>query len=207
MGFTRNIETDRAVLGALVGRLGLPLGVLSLLIAHAEAVRAATARLGLVSSRDVEHIAERHTADSLLFALARMPRHGERWLDVGSGAGFPGVVLASCFPDTTFTLLEPLKKRAGFLQLTAVDLGLSNVSVDDRRLEDLDDLFDVAVARALSSPIRALRSMVGAVRAGGDAVVAVGSEAALEDPARLVQVEPAAFVDSPGRFFMMTSAG
>ena len=204
MGFTGNIARDRAILGRLLNRLALPSTLLSLLVAHAEAVRAAGSRLGLISPGDAEVIVPRHTADSLLFALARTPRTAERWLDVGSGAGFPGFVLACCYPNCSFTLLEPLKRRAGFLELMASDLGLVNVAIDTRRLEAVLNEFDVAVARAFDAPTTALEALLGAVVLGGEAIVAVGSDAVIEGPARLVAVEIPGDVDSPGLFSMMT---
>lgn len=208
MGFTRNIENDRAILARLIDRLGLPVTVLSLLLAHAEAVREAGPRLGLISPGDVDLVIARHSADSLLFALPRTPQPGERWLDVGSGAGFPGLVLACAFPSCSYTLLEPLKRRAGFLQLTVLELGLANVTVDDRRLGDLDGGgFDVAVARALQDPNEALLAMLELLREGGEALVAVGPGLLPKPPARLVRLEGVGFVDSPGLFFMMTRGG
>ena len=74
MGFTRNIERDRAILGSILNPLGLPTTTISLLLAHAEAVRGATQRLGLISPGDADHVVPRHTADSMLFALARGPQ-------------------------------------------------------------------------------------------------------------------------------------
>jgi 16S rRNA (guanine527-N7)-methyltransferase len=140
--------------------------------------------------------------------LVRAPRPSERWLDVGSGAGFPGLVLACCFPEASFTLLEPLKKRAGFLQLVTTELGLANVAVDDRRLDQLSPGgFDVAVARALKSPNEALEGLLNVVRLGGDALVAAGPSETPEPAAELVQLEGVGFVDSPGRFFMMSRGG
>ena len=208
MGFTRNISRDRAVLGKLIDRLGLPATVLSLVMAHAEAVRASGRRLGLVSPGDSEHIVGRHSADSLLFALARTPAPGERWLDVGSGAGFPGFVLACAYPGTAFVLLEPLKRRAGFLELWTLELGLSNVRVLSRRLGDLDrGGYDVVVSRALEAPRKTRAGLLDATRPGGDVLVAIGSSETPEPPALLVALENVAFVDSPGRFSMMTRGG
>lgn len=205
MGFTRNIAVDRALLGHLLNRLGLPSTVLSLLVAHAEAVRGASPRLGLVAPGDEGHLIARHTADSMLFALARAPAPGEHWLDVGSGAGFPGAVLACCYPDCSFTLLEPHERRAGFLELVTSGLGLANTIVVGRRLEALENSgFDVAVARALTDPAKAVRALTGSVRVGGEVIVALGSRAQLGPPARIVEVEVPDDVDSPGLFSMMS---
>lgn len=179
--------------------------MLSLLVAHAEAVRAANPRLGLVAAGDEGDLIPRHTADSMLFALARTPAADERWVDVGSGAGFPGIVLACCFPECSFTLLEPQGRRAGFLELVTSDLGLANVVVDGRRLESLGDGgFDVAVARAFSDPNKALRALAVAVRPGGEVVVALGAQVQIDPPARIVEVQVPDDVDSPGLFSMMS---
>ncbi|MGH2811023.1 MAG: 16S rRNA (guanine(527)-N(7))-methyltransferase RsmG [Actinomycetota bacterium] len=162
-------------------------------------------RLGLVAPG--EDVVRRHTADSLLFALVRAPQPGERWIDVGSGAGFPGLVLAGCYPDTLFTLLEPLKRRAGFLELQIADLGLANALVEARRLDEVEEgTYEVAVARALEEPGRALKSMVRVVSDAGMACVAVGAGViAPSDPdVREVLLGDFGDVDSPGRFLMMS---
>lgn len=197
------------MLSGLLERLGLPGSLLSLLFAHASAVERESGRLGLISPNDAQIVVSRHVADSLLFALARRPEPGENWVDVGSGAGFPGIVLACCYPESHFTLLEPLGRRAGFLELSAADLGLGNVRVDARRLEELGSGdFDVAVARALGEPKAALRGMVRLLRAGGLAIVAVSSaEASTVSGGTLVRIEDLGSVDSPGLFSMMTRRG
>ncbi len=206
-GFTRNIAADAALLGRLLDRLALPPNLLSLLLAHARSVQRNADRVGLLSASDIDQVIRRHTADSLLFALVRGPVQGERWIDVGSGAGFPGLVLASCYPGTLFTLLEPQKRRAGHLELQVSELGLTNVVVDTRRLEEVEASdFDVAVARAFTPPSPALRSMVRVVREGGAAIVAVGAGASAPSDGDVlsVSIDDTDHVDSPGRFFMMT---
>ena len=112
-------------ISALLRELALPSNLLSQLLAHAAAVAGDADRLGLVSIADSEHVLARHTADSLLFALARAPQAGERWIDVGSGAGFPGLVLGCAYPQTDFVLSEPQQRRAGFLDLQITRLGLA----------------------------------------------------------------------------------
>jgi len=208
VGFARNIERDLAALGGLLDRLGLPATLISPIRAHSRAVKEAAGRLGLVSPNDVEHVIPRHSADSLLFALVRRPAPGERWVDVGSGAGFPGLVLACAFPECSFTLVEPLEKRAGFLELTAADLGLGNLDVRATRVEELEpDLFDVAVARALTEPSEALRSMLRVVRPAGQAIVAISRDAAVITSGTIVELGDLGNVDSPGLFSMMTREG
>lgn len=72
-------------------------------------------------------------------------------LDIGTGAGFPGMILAMALPDTEVTLVEPLTKRASFLQFIKADLGLKNVTVVKKRVEDMPHkIFDIITSRAVT---------------------------------------------------------
>ena len=73
-------------------------------------------------------------------------------LDVGTGAGFPGLVLAIALPDTKVVLAEPLKKRVSFLKYAAIDLGLPNVSVEAKRVEKVEhEAFELISSRAVTN--------------------------------------------------------
>ena len=75
----------------------------------------------------------------------------ETAMDIGTGAGFPGMILAMALPDTRFTLVEPLKKRSGFLQYIKADLELPNVEVKSCRVEELPPAtFDLITSRAVT---------------------------------------------------------
>lgn len=72
-------------------------------------------------------------------------------LDIGTGAGFPGMILAIGMPDTKVTLVEPLTKRASFLQFIKADLGLDNVRVVKKRVEEMEpEIFEVVTSRAVT---------------------------------------------------------
>jgi len=72
-------------------------------------------------------------------------------LDIGTGAGFPGMILAFALPDTQVTLAEPLAKRASFLQFIKADLGLENVTVVKKRVEDMPtQIFELITSRAVT---------------------------------------------------------
>jgi len=72
-------------------------------------------------------------------------------LDIGTGAGFPGMILAIALPDTEVTLVEPLMKRASFLQFVKADLDLKNVKVIKKRVEEMDSkIFDIVTSRAVT---------------------------------------------------------
>jgi len=73
-------------------------------------------------------------------------------LDVGTGAGFPGLVLAIALPKTEVVLAEPLKKRVSFLKYAAIDLELSNVKVEAKRVENVEhEAFDLISSRAVTN--------------------------------------------------------
>lgn len=72
-------------------------------------------------------------------------------MDIGTGAGFPGMILAMALPQTHFTLVEPLTKRSSFLQFVKADLGLENVEVKGVRVEQLpSEPYDLITSRAVT---------------------------------------------------------
>ena len=73
-------------------------------------------------------------------------------LDVGTGAGFPGLVLAIALPETEVVLAEPLKKRVSFLKYAGIDLGLKNVKVEGKRVENVEhEAFGLISSRAVTN--------------------------------------------------------
>lgn len=72
-------------------------------------------------------------------------------MDIGTGAGFPGMILALALPQTQVTLVEPLTKRASFLQFVKADLNLENVRVVKQRVEDMPkEIFELITSRAVT---------------------------------------------------------
>lgn len=72
-------------------------------------------------------------------------------MDIGTGAGFPGMILAFALPQTQVTLVEPLAKRASFLQFIKADLGLRNVTVVKKRVEEMEPkIFEMISSRAVT---------------------------------------------------------
>jgi 16S rRNA (guanine527-N7)-methyltransferase len=118
-------------------------GYVALLLAENE-------RQNLIGKSTVDEIWERHIADSA--QLVRFaPRPDSPWLDIGSGAGLPGIVIA-ILTDGPVTLVEPRKLRADFLSRAVAALGLSGrVSVHAAKAERITGRFDVITARAVAS--------------------------------------------------------
>jgi len=76
----------------------------------------------------------------------------KNFLDVGTGAGFPGLVLAIVLPETEVVLAEPLKKRIAFLKYAVMDLGLENVQVEGKRVEEVTHTpFELITSRAVTN--------------------------------------------------------
>ncbi len=113
----------------------------------------------LTAIRDTGSMITHHLLDSL--AVLPWVRPG-RLLDVGTGAGLPGIPLAIARPDYSFTLLDSNGKKARFLLQAVSDLGLDNVSVLQQRVEQVVDKtgFDMVLSRAFAS----LEDMVLATR-------------------------------------------
>jgi 16S rRNA (guanine527-N7)-methyltransferase len=107
-------------------------------------------RQNLIGKSTIDEIWERHVADSA--QLVRFaPRPDSSWLDIGSGAGLPGVVIA-ILTDGPVTLIEPRRLRADFLQRAAQSLGLGErVTVHAAKAERITGKFDVITARAVAS--------------------------------------------------------
>jgi 16S rRNA (guanine527-N7)-methyltransferase len=104
----------------------------------------------LTSITDLSDMVPLHLLDS----LAVLPYlHGGRVLDVGTGAGLPGIPLAVMAPEKAFTLLDSNAKKTRFVQQAAIELGLSNVRVEQARIEHYrpEDGFDTVLARAFAS--------------------------------------------------------
>ena len=111
----------------------------------------------LTAIRDQQQMVSNHLLDS----LAAMPHLWEgRWLDVGCGAGLPGLVLAVAQPGWQFTLLDSNSKKTSFVQQAIIELGLGNVSVHCARVEEWQpaERFDGIISRAFSDLGDFLRS-------------------------------------------------
>jgi 16S rRNA (guanine527-N7)-methyltransferase len=110
--------------------------------------------LGMIGRADREHLHERHVVDSLR-AVPLLGPAPMQVVDVGSGAGLPGIPLALARPDLSFCLTELRRRRVAFLELAVDDLQLRNVRVFAGKVEGLTGPFDVCLSRAFAEPARA----------------------------------------------------
>jgi len=135
---------------------------------------------------DVESAARESFGDSWLglAALERVVGRGSEWpgpvLDVGSGAGFPGLVAAIRWRASPITLVEPLKKRCSFLEEVALQLGLHNVTVRAARVESVTEEFALLLSRATVGVGRGYDALAPRVAAGGCLGLFVGPSMGLD---------------------------
>ncbi len=120
-------------------------------------------------------IAHKHFLDSWTAFGARRWTGTERVIDVGSGAGFPGLALRIVKPALRVTLVESVGKKARFLEDVSALLGLSDVEIRNERAEALGrerrDRYDVATTRAVGTLGQVIEYLVPFLRVGGDALV------------------------------------
>lgn len=140
---------------------------------------------GLIGPRDVERLWDRHLLNSAV--IAELLPEGCRVVDVGSGAGLPGIPLAIARPDLSLTLLEPMARRVAWLTEVVETLGLSVTVLRGRAeetsvREELVDI-DVVTARAVAPLERLARWCLPLLRPGGQ-LVALKGESALEEMER-----------------------
>jgi 16S rRNA (guanine527-N7)-methyltransferase len=134
---------------------------------------------GLLGPREVPRLWDRHLLNCAVVAELIEQRQGTL-LDLGSGAGLPGVVLAMLLPDTAVILLEPMERRCRFLTDCVTELGLANVTVLRGRAEDVTVRTDVVTARAVAPLPRLAELTIGLVRPGGMVLAIKGRTAAEE---------------------------
>ena len=107
----------------------------------------------LSAIRDPSEALHKHLVDSLSIQSSFAEHNCENIIDVGTGGGLPGIVLAICHPERRFTLLDSAGKKVRFLFQVCQSLGLRNVQLENARVESFqpDVLFDLVVSRAFAS--------------------------------------------------------
>jgi 16S rRNA (guanine527-N7)-methyltransferase len=109
----------------------------------------------LTAIRDPNEMITHHLLDSLavLPELQKSALAGRRYslADIGSGAGLPGLVLAIARPDWSLASIEAVDKKSAFQRQAIIELGLGNVSIHCRRVEDIEERFDAVISRAFAS--------------------------------------------------------
>lgn len=143
-------------------------------------------KFNLTAIRDVESIRTKHFLDSFSCALAWKTNPPRRLIDVGTGAGFPGIPLKIIYPAMQLTLVESVGKKAKFCEHILNVLGLENVNVIHSRAEDLGqkkehrETYDWAVARAVANLNVLSEYLLPLVKIGGTVLAQKGESGPAE---------------------------
>ncbi|RZU33797.1 16S rRNA (guanine(527)-N(7))-methyltransferase RsmG [Blastococcus saxobsidens] len=156
---------------------------------------------GLIGPREVSRLWERHVLNSAAVAEAVPP--GARVVDVGSGAGLPGIPLGLARPDVALTLVEPMARRVEFLEEAVADLaGGSSAAwrvvrgrAEDRGVVSAVGPVDVVTARAVAPLPRLVGWCRGLLRPGTQLVALVGARALEELPSLVPELRAAGMRD------------
>jgi 16S rRNA (guanine527-N7)-methyltransferase len=137
--------------------------------------------IGLISSSDADRVYDRHVLDCLR-AAPLLVDADRALIDIGSGAGLPGLVLACARPDLGVTLVDSRRRAGAFLELAVDTLGLSRVDVRVQRVQEVVARADVATARAFGPLERSWAAAYPVLRPGGRMIYFAGQS--LSDPGR-----------------------
>jgi 16S rRNA (guanine527-N7)-methyltransferase len=152
---------------------------------------------GLIGPREVSRLWERHVLNSA--AVAEAVPDSARVVDVGSGAGLPGIPLGLARPDLTVALVEPMARRVEFLEEAVADLGdrwqVVRGRAEDRSVSAAVGHVDVVTARAVAALPRLVAWCRGLLRPGAQLVALVGARAVAELPALVPELEAAGMRD------------
>ena len=147
------------------------------LVSYMELTLKANESFNLTANYTKESFMIKNIIDSLLI-VKNLNLDGKNILDLGSGAGLPGIPLAIYYKNTNFTLLEPLTKRANFLKEIAQKLGLKNVNVVNDRAEifikNARESFDFVTSRAVSRLNILLELSIPFLKVGGKLIAYKG---------------------------------
>lgn len=140
-------------------------------------------KMNLTAIINEEEIIEKHFYDSI-YSAKEFAYDDQSLLDIGSGAGFPGIPLKIVFPDLFVTLLEPTNKRVTFLNEVINQLNLKGIVTVNKRAEDyvkeVREYYDIVTARAVANMRILLELSIPLLRVGGTFIALKGSKGILE---------------------------
>lgn len=136
--------------------------------------------MNLTGIDEYEEVYLKHFYDSLTICSDLEKINWDNLADLGTGAGFPGMVLAIKYPNKKIYLIEPITKRTNFLQIVVDELELDNVVIINKRMEDVEEIFDVIVSRAVAQLNILLELAIPSIKVGGYFIALKGAKGSEE---------------------------
>jgi 16S rRNA (guanine(527)-N(7))-methyltransferase RsmG len=202
-------ETGHSQISRAASVLGLKLSdpAVARLAELATLLRADAVRLGLVAEGDAVAVLQRHVLDSLRVA-PEVGRVDRSLIDVGSGAGLPGLVIATALPHLRVELVEPRRRAVAFLELAMERLGTANALVTAHRVDEIGPrAADLVTTRAFAPLERSWAVAAPLLRRGGRLAYFAGAQQRVPQGAReasTIDVRPSVLVDSSGPLVIIT---
>ncbi|MEX2595633.1 MAG: 16S rRNA (guanine(527)-N(7))-methyltransferase RsmG [Salibacteraceae bacterium] len=131
-------------------------------------------QINLISRKNQEEVWVNHIVHSLAITKVLRPSKGQSFIDFGTGGGLPGIPLAIVFPDCKFLLVDSVGKKIKAVTEMVEALGLENVSLRNERVENIDEHFDFAVSRAVTSLPKIKEWLKGKIKKGKHANLSNG---------------------------------
>lgn len=154
-------------------------------------------KINVISRKDIDGLYEKHVLHSLsIAAISDFPNNSEV-VDLGTGGGFPGIPLAIFYPQVKFHLVDSIAKKLKVVDAIAQDIGLTNITTQHSRIEDIKNRkFDYVVSRAVaplkdlwkwSKPILKTKHLPVTARLGPGLICLKGGDLAVEIQESLVR--------------------
>ena len=158
-------------------------------------------KFNLTAIKSDEEIYLKHFYDSLTLIKAYSLKGNLKLLDIGTGAGFPGIVLKIFYPDLELTLLDSNHKKIAFLEVVIKELNLKNVTCINSRAENLPktyrEYFDIVTSRAVAHLRILLELSIPYLKVGGKLIAMKGlSEEEIKESAKILEKLDSTIVDT-----------
>lgn len=138
------------------------------------------AKINVISRKDIDEFYCNHVLHSLSIAQLYPFNQDDIVLDIGTGGGFPGIPLAICFPDTSFTLVDSIRKKTTVINAVVESLDLQNVTVLNERFENITEKYTTVVSRAVASATKLVKYTKNALASNGTHIFLKGGDLTVE---------------------------
>ncbi len=123
-------------------------------------------QVNVISRKDMDNFYIHHVLHSMALSKFMHLKNGFNVIDIGTGGGFPGIPLAIMYPDVEFHLVDSIGKKVKIVDSVCQDVGITNVKTSHSRVEEINERFDLAVARAVAPSEKLVAWMKGQFKKG-----------------------------------------